>query len=99
MSIAGSKELVGDFGHATQDLIKATRLQALRPHLKSEAHSGKLFLPHRGNHVSAVVRGILVGRRADLIVIDDPIAPARVHAPSRRRAVNKGFDADVISSA
>jgi hypothetical protein len=43
-----------------------------------------------------VVGGILVGRGADLIVIDDPIAPARVHDEPRRRAVNKWFDAEVI---
>ena len=43
-----------------------------------------------------MVGGILVGRGADLIVIDDPIAPARVHDEPRRRAVNKWFDAEVI---
>ncbi len=43
-----------------------------------------------------MVGGLLVGRGADLIVIDDPIAPARVHDEPRRRAVNKWFHAEVI---
>ena len=96
MSIAGSRELAGDFERATQDLIKAPRCQALFPHLKPEGRAGNFYLPQGGQRISAVVGGILVGRGADLIVIDDPIAPARVHDAPRRRAVNKWFDAEVI---
>ena len=81
---------------ATQELIKAPRCRALFPHLKAEGRSGNLYLPHGGQRISGVVGGILVGRGADLIVIDDPIAPARVHDEPRRRAVNKWFDAEVI---
>lgn len=96
MSIAGSKELAGDFERGTRDLIKAPRCRALFPHLKPEGRSGNLYLPHGGQKISAVVGGILVGRGADLIVIDDPIAPGRVHDEPRRRAVNKWFDAEVL---
>ena len=38
----------------------------------------------------------MIGRGADLIVIDDPIAPAHVHDAARRNAVKKWFDAEVI---
>ena len=96
MSIAGSRELAGDFERGTRELIKAPRCQALFPHLKPEGRGGNLYLPHGGQRISGVVGGILVGRGADLIVIDDPIAPARVHDAARRRAVNKWFDAEVI---
>jgi len=96
MSIAGSKELAGDFERATQDLIKAPRVRALFPHLKPEGQRGNLYLPHGGQRISGVIGGILVGRGADLIVIDDPIAPARAHDEPKRRAVNKWFDAEVI---
>lgn len=58
--------------------------------------SGNLYLPHGGQPISCVVGHILVGRGADLIVIDDPIAPARVDDGSRRGASNKWFDAEVI---
>ena len=96
MSIAGSKELARDFERATQDLLNAPRVRALFPHLKAESHRGNLLFPHGGQRISAVVGGILVGRGADLIVIDDPIAPARVHEEPKRRAVNKWFDAEVV---
>ncbi len=36
MSIAGSRELAGDFVRGTRELIKAPRCQALFPHLKPE---------------------------------------------------------------
>lgn len=96
MSIAGSKELASDFERGTRDLMTAPRCRALFPHLKTEGGSGNLYLQHGGQRISAVVGGILVGRGADLIVIDDPIAPGRVHDESRRRAVNKWFDAEVL---
>ncbi len=96
MSIAGSRELAGDFERGTQELMRAPRCRALFPHLKPEGHSGNLYLPHGGQRMSCVVGHILVGRGADLIVIDDPIAPARVHDEPRRGAINKWFDAEVI---
>ncbi len=96
MSIAGSRELAGDFERGAQDLMKSPRCRTLFPHLKPEGRSGNLYLPHGGQRISSVVGGLLVGRGADLIVIDDPIAPARVHDEPRRRAVNKWFHAEVI---
>lgn len=96
MSIAGSKELAGDFERGTRELMNAPRCRAVFPHLKPEGRSGNLYLPQGGQRISAVVGGILVGRGADLIVIDDPIAPGRVHDEPRRRAVNKWFDAEVL---
>lgn len=96
MSIAGSRELAGDFERATEELLKSQRCRALFPHLKAEGRGGNLYLPHGGQRISGVVGGILVGRGADMIVVDDPIAPSRVHDEPRRRAVNKWFDAEVI---
>ncbi len=96
MSIAGSKELGGDFERATLDLMKSERCRGLFPHLKPALHKNTLVLPQGGQRIAGVVGGILVGRGADMIVIDDPIAPARVHDDAKRRAVNKWFDAEVI---
>ncbi len=95
MSIAGSKELSGDFERATLDLMKSERCRALFPHLKPALHKDTLVLPHGGLRISSVVGGILVGRGADLIIVDDPIAPARVHDEAKRRSVNKWFNAEV----
>jgi hypothetical protein len=96
MSIGGTKELAADFEAATRALVASPRYRALFPHLKLEGRSGDLRLPHGGRRIAATVGGTLIGRGADLIVIDDPIAPAHVHDAARRNAVKKWFDAEVI---
>lgn len=96
ISVAGTKELASDFELATRELIKAPRCQAVFPHLHAEGRRGDLLLPHGGRRIAATVGGTLIGRGADLIVIDDPIAPAQVHDAARRNAVKKWFDSEVI---
>ena len=96
ISVAGTKELAADFEAATKALVASSRCRALFPHLKLEGRSGDLRLPHGGRRIAATVGGTLIGRGADLIVIDDPIAPAHVHDAARRNAVKKWFDAEVI---
>ena len=96
MAIAGSRELACDFERGTQELIKAPRLRALFPHLKPEGPARNFHLPHGGQRIAGVVGGVLVGRGADLIVVDDPIAPGRVHDEPSRLKVKKWFDAEVI---
>jgi hypothetical protein len=96
ISVAGTKELAADFEAATKTLVSSSRCRALFPHLKLEGRSGDLRLPHGGRRIAATVGGTLIGRGAELIVIDDPIAPAHVHDAARRNAVKKWFDAEVI---
>ena len=55
MSIAGSRELAGDFERATQELLRSQRCRALFPHLKAEGRDGDLYLPHGGQRISGVV--------------------------------------------
>ena len=78
MSVAGTKELAADFEAATKALAASQRCRALFPHLKLDGRSRDLHLPHGGRRVAATVGGTLIGRGANLIVIDDPIAPAHV---------------------
>ncbi|PPD31325.1 MAG: hypothetical protein CTY20_00905 [Hyphomicrobium sp.] len=96
MSVAGTRELAADFETATRTLVAAPRCRALFPHLKLEGRPGDLRSPHGGRRIAATVGGTLIGRGADLIVVDDPIAPAHVHDTRRRKAVKTWFDAEVI---
>lgn len=96
MSVAGTRELARDFDTATRELMASPRCRALFPHLKAEGKAGDLRLAHGGQRMTGVVGGTLIGRGADLIIVDDPIAPAYVHDAARRRAANKWFDAEVI---
>lgn len=97
LSIAGTKELAQDLDRGTRALIATPRCRALYPHLKAErSGKGDLVLSHGGKRLSAVVRGSLVGRGADVIIIDDPITPVAAADDARRRAVNRWFDAEVL---
>jgi hypothetical protein len=96
MSVAGSQELARDFESATRELMRAPRCRSLFPHLQAEGRRGDILLPHGGRRITGVVGRTLVGRGADLIVIDDPIGPGHAMDNARRSAVNKWFDAEVI---
>ena len=45
-----------------------------------------------GFRMATSVGGVLTGRGADVILIDDPLKPAEAMSESRRRAVNEWFD-------
>lgn len=96
MSVAGTRELAADFETTTRSLMTTPRCQALFPHLKPGGRRGDILLPQGGRRITGTVGNSLIGRGADVIVIDDPIAPAHVHDPARRNAVKKWFDSEVI---
>ena len=96
ISVAGTRDLTKDFEASTRKLMASPRCRALFPHMKVEGRPGDIQTPHGGRRIAATVSGTLIGRGADLIVIDDPIAPSHVHDTSRRNAVTKWFNSEVI---
>ncbi len=96
MALAGTRELSREFETATASLLASPRCQALFPHLMAASGKGELSFAHGGARMSGVVGNSLVGRGADLIIIDDPIGAAYVQDPAKRRAVNAWFDAEVL---
>lgn len=94
MSVAGSPELARDFETGTRELMAAQRCRAVFPQLGFESRRGEIRLAHGGRRITGIVGRTLVGRGADLIIIDDPIAPAYVNDNARRTAVNAWFDAE-----
>jgi predicted phage terminase large subunit-like protein len=51
----------------------------------------------KGGRMSTSVGGVLTGRGADLILIDDPIKPDEALSESRRTAVNDWYDGTLLS--
>lgn len=96
ISVAGTRELAADIEMATRSLMATPRCQSLFPHLKPGGRRGDIHLPQGGRRITGTVGGSLIGRGADVIIIDDPIAPTHAHDPARRKAVKKWFDAEVI---
>jgi len=51
----------------------------------------------QGTRMSTSVGGVLTGRGADLIIIDDPLKPDEALSESRRKAVNEWYDHTLLS--
>lgn len=69
----------------------ATRLSAARVSLQ------ELTTTRGGFRMATSVGGVLTGRGADLILIDDPVKPSDAMSESRRSAANEWFDGTLYS--
>jgi predicted phage terminase large subunit-like protein len=58
---------------------------------------GELITTKGGFRLATSVGGVLTGRGADLIIIDDPLKPADAISPTRRAAVNDWYDGTLYS--
>jgi predicted phage terminase large subunit-like protein len=74
-----------------QSLFQATRLAMRKPAVND------FMTTERGFRLATSVGGVLTGRGADLIIIDDPLKPDEALSESQRRAVNDWYDHTVIS--
>lgn len=97
LSITGTKNIAEQLDASCRALMKAPRCQALFPHLLPTEKKRDLVLPQGGGRFFNVAGGALIGRGADLIIIDDPITPALANDDKKRRDLNKWFDAEVVT--
>ncbi|HXA69595.1 MAG TPA: phage terminase large subunit [Stellaceae bacterium] len=74
-----------------QELFPETRLAAKRP------RNVELITTRRGTRYAAGMNGALLGRGADLIVIDDPIKSSDALSQAERRRVNETFDNTLLT--
>ncbi len=71
--------------------------KALFPTRLSSQRSPELATTAGGFRLATSVGGVLTGRGADVIIIDDPLKPSDAMSASRRAAVNDWFDATLYS--
>jgi predicted phage terminase large subunit-like protein len=74
-----------------QGLFPATRLCSPRPTVHDFQTS------RRGSRLATSVGGVLTGRGADYIIIDDPTKPEEALSEVRRRAANDWYDHTLVS--
>jgi predicted phage terminase large subunit-like protein len=74
-----------------QDLFAATRLAGSRQAVHDFATT------ERGFRLATSVGGVLTGRGADVIIIDDPLKPDEALSEAKRQAVNNWFDHTLAS--
>ncbi len=81
-------------------VLNSAWYQALFPHtcLSSERQALQEFVTTRqGFRLSTSVGGVLTGRGADYIIVDDPLKPEEALSDTRRKAVNEWFDHTLYS--
>jgi hypothetical protein len=93
--IAGSRELAADLRSRALRLFQHPRCRSLLAHLRPEAGSRKIRTGAGGGVAFAAVGERLIGRGADLIVVDDPISPNDALDARKRKAVLAWFEAEV----
>jgi predicted phage terminase large subunit-like protein len=74
-----------------QDLFRSTRLATRRSAVHDFTTTAK------GSRVATSVGGVLTGRGADFIIIDDPLKPDEAVSETQRNAVNSWYDHTLVS--
>jgi len=87
------------FARDCRSVMTSPWLQALFPTrlINPRANLQELTTTAGGFRLATSVGGVLTGRGADLIVIDDPLKPEEAVSEAQRRSVNEWFDGTLYS--
>jgi predicted phage terminase large subunit-like protein len=94
------QELANKHALDCRTILASAWYQALFPHtrLSSERQAVQEFITTQlGFRLSTSVGGVLTGRGADFIIIDDPLKPEEALSDTQRKAVNDWFDHTLYS--
>jgi predicted phage terminase large subunit-like protein len=92
------QELADKLARDCLRVMRSQWYQALFATRLSERHAVHDFATTaRGTRMATSVGGVLTGRGADLIVLDDPLKPDEALSEPRRKAVNEWYDGTLMS--
>lgn len=94
------QELADKHARDCRTLMAAVFYRRLFPntHLSLEKQSVNEFMTTaQGFRMSTSVGGVLTGRGADLIILDDPLKPEEALSEPRRNAVNQWYDHTLVT--
>ena len=94
------QELANKHALDCRTIMASAWYQTLFPHtrLSSERQAVQEFLTtQQGFRLSTSIGGVLTGRGADFIIIDDPLKPDEAMSDTQRKAVNDWFDHTLYS--
>src|SRR5215470_1235477 len=92
LSVTYAQDLSDALARSSRNLMTSASYQALfETRLDREAVS-ELTTTEGGYRFSTSVEGVLTGRGADIIIIDDPLKADDALSDTRRRSVNEWFD-------
>src|SRR5258708_2544751 len=92
------QDLPDKFARDSRRIMTSSWYRALFPTRLAERQAVHDFTTTRqGTRMATSVGGVLTGRGADLIIIDDPLKPDEALSESRRKAVNEWYDHTLVS--
>ena len=99
VNVTYGQELSDKFARDCRAIMMASWYRALFPTRLASARSPlqELVTTQGGFRLATSVGGVLTGRGADLIIIDDPLKPSDAMSESRRVAANEWFDGTLYS--
>jgi hypothetical protein len=99
VNVTYGQELSDKFARDCRAIMTSSWYQALFPTRLSSPRAPlqELVTTQGGFRLATSVGGVLTGRGADLIVIDDPLKPTDAMSESRRVAANEWFDGTLYS--
>jgi predicted phage terminase large subunit-like protein len=99
INVTYGQELSDKFARDCRSIMMAPWYQTLFPArlLSSRAALQELVTTQGGFRMATSVNGVLTGRGADVIIIDDPLKPNDAPSETRRHAVNEWYDTTLYS--
>jgi predicted phage terminase large subunit-like protein len=99
INVTYGQELSDKFARDCRAILNSSWYRALFATrlVSNPARLTELVTTAGGFRLATSVGGVLTGRGADLIIIDDPLKPGDAMSESRRAAVNQWFDATLYS--
>ena len=81
-------------------ILSSDWYKAIFPQTRISQHKdteNEVVLTGRGGRLATSINGVLTGRGADLIIIDDPLKPGDAMSEPKRKAVNDWFGSTLLS--
>jgi predicted phage terminase large subunit-like protein len=99
INVTYGQSLSEKFARDCRDVMSSPWLQALFPTRLTNPRASlhELTTTAGGFRLATSVGGVLTGRGADLIIIDDPLKPDEAISETQRRGVNEWFDGTLFS--
>jgi len=99
VNVTYGQELSDKFARDCRAILMSSWYRSLFPTRLSSARAPlqELVTTQGGFRLATSVGGVLTGRGADLILIDDPLKPSDAMSESRRVAANEWFDGTLYS--
>ena len=92
LSVTYAQDLSETLARSSRSLMTSAFYQALFDTRLSREAVAEFGTPEGGYRFSTSVEGVLTGRGADIIIIDDPLKADDALSDTRRRSVNEWFD-------